>query len=799
VARPAEASAATLDDGDATPKRLTFGLLAAVWFGLFALFFMAQAIWANGANMPRLQLLFILPELLGANFEPSPGASWANLSQRFDLLAVTALILAAAWGLGRFCLSRFVSPNQVMRAEATAFAGGIGLSLWSLATLGLGAARAPVPWLFILLSVAGLAAGIVPLIRRTRLPSVHDRGPAKGAPPSWLGWGVTIVCVPFVLAMLLGALLPTTDFDVKEYHLEGPKEYWQAGRVELLPHNVYTSFPFLTEMLSLSAMVIRGDWLRGAWAGQAVLMSFALIAAFGVFALTRRLAGDRAAWLAVLVWMTIPWTYRISVIAYTEGALACYLILTTLAFTRLVQSPHHTPCDANGGPALRIEPAQATPPLRGGGRHTECACYKGVGLTGLLAGSAAACKYPGVLSVVIPIGLAVVWMAWRNGTRGPRWRGVIVDAGIYSLGVLIAFGPWLLKNLIETGNPVYPLLWSLFGGESFDAATNERWKAAHAAPTYLWSQPSLILADLRHQLWEIFLRSDWQSPLIGGLVPLSLLAWRTVRGVRCLWLYALWLLLTWCWLTHRIDRFWVPMLPLLSVLAGIGLSEFWSLLAQVAVNASHPLAVVGATAARWSVAALVSLCVLFNLAFVTTPYAGFNGFLLDEAKAQEMVLGTSIHLCRQAGVRDGGKVLFVGEAAVFEADFPYVYNTVFDDSFFEQWFAAPVAGQPKSAWPLRPTDDIRHTLAEQGITHVCVHWLEVIRYRLPGSYGFTEFVHPSRFDALVEADLLERTPAEWRPEWKGLSQAEQAEVERWAPELRRGDNVRAVEVYRVRP
>ena len=79
-----------------------------------------------------------------------------------------------------------------------------------------------------------------------------------------------VAVVPFLVAMLLGSMLPPVDFDVKEYHLQGPKEFFQAGRITMLPHNVYTSFPFLTEMLSLLGMVIRDDWYWGALAGKAV-------------------------------------------------------------------------------------------------------------------------------------------------------------------------------------------------------------------------------------------------------------------------------------------------------------------------------------------------------------------------------------------------------------------------------------------------------------------------------------------------------------------------------------------------
>ncbi len=68
--------------------------------------------------------------------------------------------------------------------------------------------------------------------------------------------------------MWLGSMTPDVDFDVGTYHFEGPKEYFQNGRITFLPHNVYTNFPFLTEMFALLGMVLHGDWYWGAVAGK---------------------------------------------------------------------------------------------------------------------------------------------------------------------------------------------------------------------------------------------------------------------------------------------------------------------------------------------------------------------------------------------------------------------------------------------------------------------------------------------------------------------------------------------------
>ena len=267
---------------------------------------------------------------------------------------------------------------------------------------------------------------------------------------------------PFLVAAALAAALPPTDFDVREYHLGGPKEFFLDGRIHFLPHNVYTSFPFLTEMLSLSAMTLRGDWFRGAIAGQLVLWAFYPLTGLAVFCVGRRLFGAAAGWIAAAVYVTTPWAYRIGVVAYAEGGLTAFTALTLLAFVIAADR-------------LRAGPAPAAALL-----------------TGLLAGSGMACKYPGVLQVVLPFGAALLYAAWNAVPTTPpaplprlRVRGALLGAAVpYALGVALTAGPWLLKNLCETGNPVYPLLWSLFGGVDWDAALDAKFRAGHRPPDF---------------------------------------------------------------------------------------------------------------------------------------------------------------------------------------------------------------------------------------------------------------------------------------------------------------------------
>jgi hypothetical protein len=707
----------------------------------------------------RTQLWLLLPELLAQHWsvDPQGESGWKYFPERFDLLLVAGATLAFAWGWGRAVTRRLVSPPGGL--ESVYWSLVTGLAVWGTLTLLLGLCG------FLSRSVF-IVMGLLPTLYEA-FTAIRDRRPADADRPRvWtkLGMACAIAVTPFLLAMILGSLQPPNDFDVKEYHLEGVKEHYLAGRVGFLKHNVYTSFPFLTEMLCLSGMVLRGDWFRGALAGQAVLAAFAPITALGLFIAARRWLGTSAAWFAVLVHLSCPWTYRISIIAYAEGGLACFLLATFIATCRVL--------DAEDAKSAR--------------RWTV--------LTGLLAGAAAGCKYPGALTVVIPLGLVVV------GASRTAW---LRHGLLFSAGVLGTFGPWLAKNLRETGNPVYPLVYSVFGGADWDKASHAKWQAGHPLPLKDIDGLSWILRDTRDRLWEVFLDSDWQSGLYLGLaVAAGFVIWQRRSRVLVLGaIYGVFLFLSWQYLTHRIDRFWVPMLPVLSLLAGAGAAELWD--SVVVLMPQRSWEVQGAV--RALVAIPIFGAALFNLGLATSFLGGNNSYLMKLELLQQLVKTPAIALVESLHLSPADKVLFVGEAETFDAAFPYEYNTVFDHSIFEDDCSSALPDVPAQDQPLRPAAEIRQTWQARGITHIVVNWSEILRYRT--TYKYTDFVHPRRFAELVEAGVL--TPVAVPSErsfvpWENVASEKQREALQWAPELKRllpgGDSMlRAFEVYRVVP
>jgi 4-amino-4-deoxy-L-arabinose transferase-like glycosyltransferase len=750
-------------------------VLALVWLGLFSAWFYSFGL-PNNRPAERWMVWSALPfdllDLLDPPAAEPPALpwSWLNLTQRLPFLGIACFIWGAATCIGRLELRALRLFSFFDRAERLFFAACLGLSTLSLIMLGFGLigwmSRWPLLIVLLIIMVAELVR--VPRTWSPRHGRVFDQkhghttdvetaAPANNTvQSSWFPWIVISIVTPFVFCMLLGAMSPQTDFDVIEYHLGGPKEWFLQGRITRLPHNVYTSFPFLTEMLVLSGMVLYGDWNWGALAGQAAIAGFAPLVAIGLYATARRWFSDRAGWFAALIWLTTPWVYRISIIAYAEGGLACYLFAAFAIALRIVWPQEH--------------PSQTTAGDQPRPTDRPAALY---GVCGFLAGSAMACKYTGLISVIIPVGLLLAGVTARQALQTTNLRRLCLTGPAFALGVLVAIGPWLLKNTVETGNPVFPLAYSIFGGNGRDAAMNEQWKRGHSShyaslSDWIWDWPV--------KLTDVVANNDWHSVLMFAFAPIALLAaWR--RKVWLIWAFIGWQFLTWFLFTHHIDRFYVPMFPVVALLAGCGACWLWTQLPG-----------------RWCGGLLIAASLAFNI-WIMQNIGGFNAGRTDLRAAENLVVSPSQRWLNDEFANGrlpaNFKVLCVGEAALFHAKFPYVYNTVFDRSLFEQCFAD------------KSPAESREWLRQRGITHVLVNWSEILRYREPGSYGYTDFAHPDTFAKLQTAGLLgPALPLPDAASFAPVNDAKRQQVADWAPSLNvtLGDrpSIKAVQVFPVR-
>jgi hypothetical protein len=682
---------------------------------VFVLLAAGYLIWFIRQSPARLSLLGQLRDPF--NFIAQwfgPAGTPLGLFDRGPVLAMAGVILLAAYGLGRVVLGvdrRTVrdGKGQLTEVEHTAFALAAGLGLLStIVLLGGLTGVLSVQWLWWLVIVIAAALGLWCIYRDhwSRLRDLHS---AFRLSRSALVW----VAIAFSALILLGACLPPWDFDVLEYHLQVPKEWFQQRRITFLPHNVYGNMPLAAEMHALLAMAMwpgEDGWFSGALVGKVVIAAYAIIAALGLIAAGERMAGRWAGWLAACLFLAHPWVVHVSISGLNDGALAANVFLAAYAMWLA--------------------------------RRGAC----GFLLPGLLAGAAAACKYPGLVFAVAPLALWCCLPAWNVGrvfnpsvSDGLKTRPTVAALVLYVAGVLAGGGDWYVKNAVLAHNPVYPLAYNVFDGKTRTPEKAVQWQKAHQVPPDQNGR-RYSLVQLAGSIRRIAGRDDYASPLVVPLLAVFALAAlypkSEIRNPKSAIPFAfllLFILTLWWLVTHRIDRFLLPAWPLAALLAALGAASFDSVWW------------------RRAVAGFTFVGLAYCLLAAASPLVGDNRWFVSLAQLRRdepWPAGTPLrvkseHKFLNANVEPGQAVLLVGEAAVFDLQMPVYYHTCFDSCLLCDWMLG------KSA------DERRAELASRKIAWVLVDWPEIRRYRLPGNYGFDPRFAPQLLEELVAQGVLD--------------------------------------------
>jgi hypothetical protein len=305
-------------------------------------------------------------------------------------------------------------------------------------------------------------------------------------------------------------------------------------------------------------------------------------------------------------------------------------------------------------------------------------------------------------------------------------------------------GLWLGKNWVLTGNPVYPLAASLFDGETRTAEKTAQWERAHQVPRDKEGRRWSV-----QQAWDavalIGWRSAWLSPIVVPFFVMGFLVKDARRRVIWFAAAAFWIGLVWWAASHRIDRFLLPVWPFFALIAGVGTT--WS-------------------AAGWWRRAVLALFVwglVANWLVVSSGVMGVDRRFLVQldrlrddttwGEPDEPKRVNPVHSYLNHTVGEGGRVLLVGDAQPFDLQVPTLYNTCFDDCWFEKLTAT------------KSKDERIKALSELGITHVYIHWNELARYRSEGNYGYSDYVTEAVIRELIDEQEILAEPQLSLPGW----------------------------------
>ncbi len=588
------------------------------------------------------------------------------------------LWLAAAGGLG--ILLRVVLRDALEIDATVQFAAGIALLLVldaALGALGVLQNRAmPVgAWV---LTVLAIVPVVVTLVRAAK------RQVAVRIPMPWF-WPAA---APAVAILLLAACsapgwLWESEFggyDALSYHLQLPKEWMAAGAITPLQHNVYSFLPSYMEAAYYHVMLLRGSALDAVIACQLLHAAIAVVTALAAARLVMTLLGGRGessiSAITAAVVLGTPWVVIVGTLAYNELPTA---LMLAAALTMIVPQ--------SGKPIGR-----------------------GI-VVGLLMAAAVGAKPTAVGFVVLPVTIVLLWRSTG------LWKAVLAAAVTGALCI----SPWLVRNALHGGNPVFPFAAELLGSAHWTAEQVTIWNAGHHAELSFGER----IGEAFNQLFRYGLGSNpdapgnepWQPqwsvlPWLGiaGAV-LATTAPRLRRPAMLLLVVMVVQMAFWLLFTHIKSRFMLPMVVPASCGIAIGVLRLQQFL-QFEHESSSRLSqvLVFGFVAVWC----LQPALLYRAQRDGAPSAriGWVGLFSGTDIADDqlhMATGSATVRINRTLPRDA-RVMLVGDAAPLYYTADVTYTTVWD------------RGPMSAAIAAHPDEPARwmQTLRKQGFSHVLV-------------------------------------------------------------------------------
>ncbi len=445
-----------------------------------------------------------------------------------------AYLLAAA-GLGR-------AFRPLIRAspEAVALQVGLGLGLMLSLSHLLGVLHLFSGFLAMPAAAGSVLLGVVLLAHQflAHRSDIHATLP--------LGW---LLGIPALALLLVAACQPpgwlwdseAGGYDALSYHLQLPQEWRASFQVWPGTHNVFSFLPSYVEaaFLHLSALMDQpaqptpDSWAIGLLAGEGLgviscqllsagiaLIAVGLIARLGA-AVCRRAGFACSGVLAAVFLLCTPWTIVVGSLAYND--LAVVALLSAALITALDQT---------------LSP------------------FRRATLAAFLVGAACGCK-PTAIVFAAPVGIALL------ATIPRRAWALHILAG--SAVGIITLAPWLIRNWLACGNPVFPQATAIFGPAHWSADQFQRYQAAVSFHGSLLDRLRLMVvpdaADPMGPRHRGLLHPQWLAffgiALAAVIVALARPATRRTALILVAGLLAQ--LLAWLFCTHIQSRFLLPL------------------------------------------------------------------------------------------------------------------------------------------------------------------------------------------------------------------------------------------------
>ncbi len=227
-----------------------------------------------------------------------------------------------------------------------------------------------------------------------------------------------------VLCIAVLACTPPFSRDALIHHLKVPLLYLQQGGIYELPTLDFSYYPMNLDFLYMGAL-----WLGSDILAKYIHMAFGLGTALLLFGYLKKRLSSTYGLLGALFFLTIPIIIKLSITVYVDLGLVFFSTASLLLIFHWLETGEQK---------------------------------KHLILAGLSCGLAIGTKYNGLLVLfLLTLMLPILFIRKQKKSKG-RSSKAIKATILFCFAALMAASPWLVRNTLWTGNPLYPLYNSVF-------------------------------------------------------------------------------------------------------------------------------------------------------------------------------------------------------------------------------------------------------------------------------------------------------------------------------------------------
>ncbi len=231
--------------------------------------------------------------------------------------------------------------------------------------------------------------------------------------------GMTILFLLVTLIIL--SMLPPIATDALIHHLAIPKLWLLNGGFYEIKWSVFSYYPMNVDLLYLIPLYFHNDIVP-----NFIHMGFGIGTSWLIFRYLSDKFNRVAGLLGILVFISTPIVLRMLTVAYVDLGLTFFTTASILAYLH----------------------------WRNNGYNEN----KWLFISSIAMGLALGTKYNALIAWFVLL-MAIIFFYSRD--EKTQWPAVKYGAIFFIISLLI-FSPWLIKNLILTGNPLFPLFTGLF-------------------------------------------------------------------------------------------------------------------------------------------------------------------------------------------------------------------------------------------------------------------------------------------------------------------------------------------------